>query len=120
MASIDQLTRILTSRPEIPSVAGINVRNFQSDSDIQAWIDVRQRAFSREKLGVRSWTEEDFRTEFQAKWWWNPGHIWFAEEAGGLMGNQAVGAIALAMRGISQDDAKPVVHWLAVAPRCQR
>ncbi len=120
MATIDQLTKTLSDRPTIPDVDGIVVRNYNSDSDIQLWIDVRQRTFAREKLGVRSWTSEDFRVEFLDKWWWNPQAVWFALPAMGVHNDQAVGAIALAMRGSSHANAKPVVHWLAVVPRWQR
>jgi len=46
--------------------------------------------------------------------------MWFAEPIG-LLGKerQPVGTVTLAMRG-EREQAKPVVHWLAVLPRWRR
>ncbi len=121
MASIDQLTHCLTSRPQPVMIAGVSVRNFQSDKDIHSFLLLRQQAFARQRLGVRSWTLADFASEFSQKWWWKPQPMWFAEATAAETGtSQIVGTITLALRGNSHIDAKPVVHWLAVLPAWRR
>jgi GNAT superfamily N-acetyltransferase len=76
---------------------------------------LRERAFAREKLGVRQWDVADFRAEFLDRSWWRPDWMWFAEEP--LAG--LVGTVALALRQ-SADATVPVVHWLCVLPAWRR
>lgn len=114
MAIVRQLTKKLTSRPELQVVAGIRLRHFAGHADIAAWLELRSRAFARQKLGVGSWSEADFEREFLAKPWWQPECMWFAETNDATP--QIVGTVTLARRGSTPVD-KPVVHWLAVLPR---
>jgi GNAT superfamily N-acetyltransferase len=76
---------------------------------------LRERAFAREKLGVRRWNVADFRGEFLDRPWWRPDWMWFAEEP--LAG--PVGTVALALRQ-SAEGTVPVVHWLCVLPTWRR
>jgi GNAT superfamily N-acetyltransferase len=114
MTTVLQMTKRLESAPEVTSVGGVALRAFRPD-DVAAWLALRDRAFARERVGVRAWAETDFRCEFQDRWWWRPQWMWLAEnEERGL-----VGSVTLAMRG-EPEAAKPVVHWLMVAPRWRR
>ncbi len=114
MATVRQLTKKLTSRPEPGVVAGVRLRHFAGNPDIAAWLELRSRAFARQKLGVGGWTAADFEREFLAKPWWRPECLWFAETVEDA--SMVVGTVTLARRGVSLQD-KPVVHWLAVLPR---
>jgi GNAT superfamily N-acetyltransferase len=114
MATVRQLTKKLTSRPEPPAIAGVRLRHFAGSADIAAWLELRSRAFARQKLGVGGWTAGDFEREFLAKPWWRPECMLFAETDEDA--SMLVGTVTLARRGASPHD-KPVVHWLAVLPR---
>jgi mycothiol synthase len=114
MASVRQLTRKLTSRPEPRAVEGVRLRHFAGPTDIAVWLELRNRAFARQKLGVGSWSIADFEREFLAKPWWRPERMWFAQTAEDR--SMVVGTVTLARRGLEPQD-KPVVHWLAVLPR---
>ena len=120
MSEIAQLTRRLVERPAVPELDGVTVRNFAGGDDVETWLELRHRAFARERLGVRRWDAADFEREFLAKSWWNPEHMWLAEAKGMLASAPSpVGTVTLALRG-SGDEAKPAVHWLAVLPRWRR
>jgi GNAT superfamily N-acetyltransferase len=139
MATVLQLRRELKNRPEIPSIAGLDVRTYQ-ETDILAWLELRHQAFARQRIGVRQWTESDFHSEFTSRWWWRPEHMWLAESSepspfgrgrvsagdspwrGEGAGDQPlIGAVTLAMRGEpDQPEPRPVVHWLIVHPRWRR
>ena len=95
---------------EIP---GVVVRTFAGESDIDRWLELRDRAFAEQSPGVRLWTRADFTVEFLDKPWWSPERMWFAEA------NDVVGSVALAVRG-HQAAATPVVHWLMVSPEWRR
>ena len=115
-----QLTRTLDARPEVQLPLGIALRNFTGEDDIARWLDIRHRAFARQRMGVPAWTAEDFHREFQAKSWWRPEHLWLAETLPREHPSaETVGAVALAFRG-SGPAARPVVHWLAVLPQWRR
>jgi GNAT superfamily N-acetyltransferase len=115
-----QLTRTLNARPEVQVPHGIALRNFAGEDDIARWLDVRHRAFARQRMGVPSWTADDFRREFQTKSWWRPEHLWLADTLRAKCGSvETVGTVALAFRG-SGSAARPVVHWLAVLPEWRR
>lgn len=107
MLNVLQMTRILTHRPTVPTVSGIVLRTIRTADDVPAWLELRRRAFMRERVGVREWTEQDFATEFLSKPWWRPERMWIAEA------ERFVGSVTLARRG-DGPDAKPVVHWLMV------
>jgi ribosomal protein S18 acetylase RimI-like enzyme len=116
MPAILQLTRKLQVRPLPPAILGVRLRNFAGSQDIELWLELRRRAFARQKLGVRDWDASDFAREFLDKAWWRPEAMWFAEDQPQLLrAHASVGTITLARRG-DAPDAKPVVHWLAVLP----
>lgn len=119
MSAVLQLARQLTARPEITPIPGVSVRNYADSSDIPIWLDLRHRAFARQKVGIRQWTEADFHAEFTARPDWSPDHIWFAETAGFLGKTQVLGTVALTLRR-GADEIRPAVHWLAVLPRHRR
>jgi GNAT superfamily N-acetyltransferase len=123
MANVLHLYRTLHEPPELPRLPGIGLRHFSAPNDIPIWLELRHRAFAREKVGVRQWTAADFEMEFLSKPWWSPERLWFAEaEAPQQPGPplpSAVGTIALAFRGTGAD-AQPVIHWLAVLPAWRR
>ncbi|MEX2121062.1 MAG: GNAT family N-acetyltransferase [Pirellulales bacterium] len=142
MATVLSLRRTLTERPRLPSVPGVRLRNYAGPADIETWLDLRHRAFAREKVGVRCWEASDFESEFLARPWWSPERLWFAEAttppkvAGTLRAPsarkvagtlrvpsaepaEAIGTICLAQRGTGEH-ARPAVHWLAVLPFWRR
>jgi GNAT superfamily N-acetyltransferase len=114
--SVLQLTRHFTDRPFAAEVPGARLRHFEGPSDISNWLEIRRRAFARQKLGVGNWHESDFEREFLGKPWWQPGAMWFAVAE---PGESVVATITLARRG-EGPTAKPVVHWLAVMPGYRR
>ncbi len=140
MATVLQFNRRLPSKPEIPPLSGIAVRHFAGESDIPAWLELRHRAFARQRIGVRQWTEADFQAEFTDRWWWQPQRMWLADNSiaepsplgrgqvsagdslwrGEGASHQIIGTVALAMRGEQAAHARPVVHWLMVHPRWRR
>jgi GNAT superfamily N-acetyltransferase len=118
MATVLQMTHLMTARPEVPVAAGVRLRNYCGPEDVALWLDLRRRAFARQRVGVGDWDEADFRREFLNKPWWNPQHMWFAEREA-TPASSIVGTITLAERG-NGPSAKPVVHWLAVLPGYRR
>jgi GNAT superfamily N-acetyltransferase len=119
MTSVLQLTHCLTQRPAAPPIADVRLRHYDGPRDIPIWLDLRRRAFARQKLGVRDWDAGDFEHELLNKSWWHPRAMWFAETQSLLLPAAAVGTVTLAWRG-DPPDAKPVVHWLAVLPGFRR
>ncbi len=119
MGNVIQLTRQLTSRPNPPENAGIRLRRYRGREDIATWLDIRRRAFAKQKVGVRDWQESDFEREFLQKPWWRPGVMWFADAQRMLLPDTSVGTVTLAQRGTPPDDI-PVVHWLCVLPGYRR
>jgi GNAT superfamily N-acetyltransferase len=120
MAEVLHLHRVLTERPLAPDGRTVGVRTYHGTEDIDEWLEIRQWAFARERVGVGRWTREDFKREFLAKPWWSPEHMWFAvarEPASGA--EKAVGTVTLARRGMGPD-SRPVIHWLAVLPAWRR
>jgi GNAT superfamily N-acetyltransferase len=116
MPIVQQLTKKLSSRPEPPPVAEVRLRHYAGRRDIETWLDLRRRAFARQKVGIGDWDAADFEREFLQKPWWRPECMWFAETQELLTSGEVVGTVTLARRGTPPDD-KPVVHWLAVLPR---
>lgn len=121
MSCVVQMFCHLTQPPVPLAVPGINLRAFRNHDDTLAWLNLRDRAFARERLGVRSWTIADFAAEFLHKPWWSPDRMWLAEAATPEQGAHPslVGAVALAER-CGRDEARPVVHWLMVHPAWRR
>ena len=119
MVSILQLTREPDQRPTITDVPGLEMRHFAGPADIEVWLDLRRRAFARQKLGVGDWQKSDFEREFLTKSWWRPQAMWFAEARPPARPPAAIATVTLARRG-SGPDARPVVHWLAVLPAYRR
>ena len=118
MATVRQLTRILDQRPRVGAITQIAIRNYRGDQDIAAFLRLRERAFARQALGIRQWSEADFQAEFTWKPWWQPERMWFAETDDRLAEpTREVGTVTLAMRRTGEI-ARPVVHWLAVLPAC--
>lgn len=119
MAEVLHLTRVLTERPPQPHCVAAGLRAYQGPDDIALWLDTRQRAFAKERVGIGRWTQADFDREFLAKPWWSPEHMWFAVPREPAAAEKAVGTVTLARRGIGPD-SRPVVHWLAVLPAWRR
>ncbi|HWB00831.1 MAG TPA: GNAT family N-acetyltransferase [Pirellulales bacterium] len=114
MEIVRQLQLELHEEPPALEVPGIALRTFRDRADIDLWLDLRHRAFARQRVGVRAWTRSDFERELFAKPWWRSDRVWFAEAAG-----ETVGMVTLAQRG-NGPTAVPVVHWLAVLPAWRR
>jgi GNAT superfamily N-acetyltransferase len=120
MVHVLQMRVDLKFRPELMPVHGVTTRHFAGPDDIEAWLEIRHRAFAREKTGVRQWTRADFEAEFLAKPWWSPELLWFAEAPTDAQNPpQRIGTVARALRGLGPP-ARPVVHWLAVLPGWRR
>ena len=122
MTNVLHLYRTLLEPPELPRLPGVALRHFNDPNDVLVWLDIRHRAFAREKVGVRQWTAADFEAEFLSKPWWSPERLWFAESEPGmpdLTSHSPIGTITLAFRG-SGAEAQPVIHWLAVLPSWRR
>lgn len=122
MANVLHLYRTLHERPELQRLPGVGLRQFTGSNDVAIWLELRHRAFAREKVGVRQWTPAEFEAEFLAKPWWSPERLWFAEaetQQPGLPPRYAIGTVALAFRGAG-GAAQPVIHWLAVLPSWRR
>ncbi|MEX0979138.1 MAG: GNAT family N-acetyltransferase [Pirellulales bacterium] len=115
MPIVLQMTRKLALRPTPPELSGIRLRHYAGPQDIETWLDIRRRAFARQKVGISDWDSSDFHREFLSKPWWRPEVMWLAETEPLLMPTSAVGTVTLARRG-----DKPVVHWLCVAPGNRR
>ena len=54
------------------------MRHYQGPEDVAVWLDLRRRAFARQRVGVRDWDASDFEREFLEKSWWRPDAMWFA------------------------------------------
>ncbi len=119
MPIILQLTKRLVAPPVAPEVPGVTLRHYAGRPDVREWLELRRRAFARQKVGIGDWDEADFQREFLAKSWWRPEAMWLAEAQPLLMPARVVGSVTLARRGEPPGD-KPVVHWLAVLPSFRR
>jgi GNAT superfamily N-acetyltransferase len=119
MTTVIQLTRRLAERPANPVVSGVRLRNYGGQVDVEQWLDLRRRAFARQRVGVGDWNAADFAREFLEKRWWSPERMWFAETEPWLLPAKALGTVTLARRGDPPND-KPVMHWLAVLPGHRR
>ncbi|HEY2759231.1 MAG TPA: GNAT family N-acetyltransferase [Pirellulales bacterium] len=132
MATVRHLQRQLSDCPQMTTAMGVTVRSFAGPWDIFSWLELRNGAFARQRIGVRKWSADDFVNEFVSRWWWRPDLMWFAEADAAALDEppsptaesssprlQLIGSVTLAMRG-EADSAKAVVHWLMVDPRWRR
>jgi GNAT superfamily N-acetyltransferase len=117
MASVVHRKKVLVGAPVPISIASLSLRNYRGDEDIAPWLALRERAFARQKLGVRQWDEEDFRHQFLEKPWWRPDWMWFADAQ--VENESYVGTVTIALRQ-TPASATPVVHWLCVLPQWRR
>lgn len=111
---VKHLAKKLEKRPELVCQSEVSVRHYRSPEDIQVWLEIRDTAFADLSPNVRSWGLPDFEREFLSKWWWKPERMWFAE-----VDRDVMGTVSIAMRG-DAENAKPVIHWLAVVPKHRR
>lgn len=125
--SVLQLVHNLENRPEVPSHAGLQLRHYAAPTDCDRWLALRELTFARQRLGVRSWSIDDFEQEILAKPWWNSSRMWLAELAGpearlqSAAESSLIGSVILAQRGGDEAHAgKSVIHWLMVSPRHRR
>src|SRR5881628_3696681 len=110
MPTVEQMSKRLDRPPHVLQVPGATVRHYAGRDDIARWLELRHRAFARQRVGVRQWTEEDFAAEFLAKSWWRPEWMWLAEAAPGQpTAPLLLGAVTLAIRGEGAK-ARPAVH----------
>lgn len=119
MSDVLHLCHALTERPLAADCPTVSLRTYQGPGDIDRWLEIRERAFARERVGVGRWTHADFEREFLAKPWWSPEHLWFAVPAESNAAERIVGTVTLARRGIGAT-SRPVIHWLAVLPAWRR
>lgn len=119
MATVLQLSKRLTARPVVAPVAGVTLRHFEGPDDIAPWLRLREAAFARLSVGVRQWTEEDFRSELLEKPWWSSGRMWLAGTTTPAGTSALVGSITWADRATAAE-TRPAVHWLAVHPGWRR
>lgn len=88
--------------------------------ELDAWLDLRNKAFARERLGVRRWLRTDFEREISSKSWWNSSRTWVAVVENAPPIASLAGTVTWADRTSDGHAAKPVVHWLAVLPAWRR
>ncbi len=120
MGNVLQMVHRLDCRPETPSLPGISLRSFGGPADIDLWLEIRRKAFARQKVGIRDWSRADFEAEFLAKSWWQPEALWFAvADNSASLAALEIATVTLGRRGPA-DVGKPVIHWLAVLPRERR
>jgi GNAT superfamily N-acetyltransferase len=120
MGNVLQLVRRLDCRPETPAVKLVTLRHFGGAADIDLWLEIRRKAFARQKVGIRDWSRADFEAEFLAKSWWRPEALWFAQSDNpASLAALELGTATLGWRGPAES-GKPVIHWLAVLPRERR
>jgi GNAT superfamily N-acetyltransferase len=120
--SVLQMRKLLDASPEpVPIVGGVRLRHIRLPGDIPAWLYLRERAFARQRPGVRAWTESDFAAEMSSKAGWTAERTWLAidileSDADFSGGGEVIGAVTLADRA-GAAAVVPVVHWLLVDPR---
>ena len=119
MPTVVQLTRKLLEMPQVRLPADVTLRHFGGPEDIEVWLELRRRAFARQRVGVGDWQRADFEREFLNKSWWAADRMWFAQDVSQPGPAVPVGTVTLAQRG-EHLDARPVVHWLAVLPGYRR
>jgi GNAT superfamily N-acetyltransferase len=111
-----QLRKQLATRPELPEISGIVVRNYAGRGDISRWSDLLDAAFTAAQPPVRRMGGSEFSRQFQGSLWWSAKRMWFAETNNTL---QPVGTVTLGLRQ-GKTRTSPAVHWLAVLPSWRR
>lgn len=120
MSTVVQFRKTLATAPPAVATHDIAIRTFGRPGDVELWLDLRQRAFARERIGVRAWTSDDFAAEMLSAAWWSADRVWFALRRDAGPGERPeIGALALAERGAGQQTL-PAIHWLVVDPRWRR
>ncbi|MCA9187241.1 MAG: GNAT family N-acetyltransferase [Pirellulaceae bacterium] len=89
--------------------------HFRDETDIGGWLQLRERAFAGQLRQPRAWSDRDFRREFLAQSWWSPDRMWFCTQRDGAI----VGTVTRGQRRVGTETVA-TVHWLLVAPQCQR
>lgn len=117
MAPVMQLAKTLEVEPQPCMQQGFNVRTWAGAADVAGWLELRSRAFARQQIGIREWTERDFEAEILSKPWWRPEHTWLVETVQPPL--RLVGSVTLARRGTPERE-RPVAHWLMVDPSYRR
>src|SRR5690606_7860369 len=102
LMTVFQYRKRLVSRETPVRVPGCTVRHFAGEADTNAWIELRRRAFARERVGIRDWTVKDFAQELLNKPWWRPEKQWLAF-ADGPAPRSLVGTVTWADRGAGID-----------------
>jgi GNAT superfamily N-acetyltransferase len=119
MATVLQLSKRLTVRPEVVPQHNVRLRHFEGPEDIEPWLRLREVAFARQPVGVRQWTNEDFRSEFLDKPWWSDQRMWLAQSTTPAGSRSLIGSVTWADRAAATE-TRPAVHWLAVHPVWRR
>lgn len=104
-------------------VPGINVRNIVLPHDVDAWLQLHDRATADLARRVRPWTRADFFTEMVQQTWWRADRMWIASATDDTVADdppsEAIGAVTLAIR-VGRRASVPVIHWLLVDPSWRR
>jgi GNAT superfamily N-acetyltransferase len=116
---IVRLAKILHSRPPTAFSADFAVRNYQGDSDIAAWLAIREAALAGQIAVGRPWTERDFRREFLDKPGWRADWMWFALPRESPAAQRPIGVVGMCDAAFSTPRAASV-QWLMVAPEYRR
>ncbi len=141
MTPILQMQKKLSSPPvqlsDFPSeLDGLVIRHYTDPADIGPWIELRQLAFAKSRIGLARWENADFEREFLQKPWWQPERMWLAELpplqctsevapslfqfAKPVAGKpRLIGAITWSDRILSEKTI-PAVNWLMVSPLHRR
>ena len=119
MSSILHLRKRLISLPAVPDVPGVTIRPFNgSESNAATWLAIREAAFAGMIAEGRPWSTSDFRREFTAKPWWEPGRMLFAATTEHDR-EVVVGSVTLGRAGRAPNDFA-CLQWLMVRPEERR
>ena len=89
--------------------------------DIDVWLELRRRAFARQKVGVRDWDAADFAARVPAtRAGGSRKAMWFAEMQPPAAPGARPSARSRWLAAAMPPDDEPVVHWLAVLPSHRR
>lgn len=116
MSKIVHLQKRLIARPEPVVVSGVAIRPIIAPVDVDAWLELREAAFSGLVAVGRRWVRADFEREFAAS------RVWLAVPASRereRLEQQILGAVALGRAGCPPHD-RPSLQWLMVDPSHRR
>ena len=126
MTPVLHFAKTLTFEPIARAAPGLAIRPFRDETDVEAWLALREAAFAGLVQSARPWTRADFHREFTGKSWWSPDCCWFATlsesnpaAVSPVMGSPIAGSIVLGRSGRPPDD-EPCVMWLMVHPAWRR